>query len=444
MSRWKRLATLGGLTGRVTTSYLGAAVREAVQDYTPFGSGAVGDDAKKVAKDRLHLENAKEIADTLSRMKGAAMKLGQQLAVAASSLDLPEEVAGTLAKLHKDAEPVPFATIREDVERSLGMSLAEAYDEFDEVPLGTASLGQAHLARVGGAEVVVKILHRGVDLAVDTDLLALKAVLLGSRALRRDRAEVEAAFDEIRKHLKEELDYLQEAVNLQQFGEAFAGDDRVRIPRLHHALCTERVLTMDRIPGQHVEAFVASSTEEARQTAGKTLADLYYTQLFRLRMLHADPHPGNYLFDADGRVGMVDFGCVKRFDPWWMATYARAALASLARDRETILECCLDLGAWNGTDAGDGDLLFDFVDGMSKGFRAGEVALGAEHEQLMEEMRPVLQRFVRRPTVHIPKDVLFAHRSLAGLYTIQRRLGTRTDFGAVLKHHAAYAVAAAG
>lgn len=441
MSRWKRLATLGGLTGKVTSSYLGAAVRDAVKG---VAGAALDDEARKAAKERLHLENAKEIAETLSKMKGAAMKLGQQLANAAGSLDLPDEVAGTLARLHKDAEPVPFATIREDVERSVGQALETAFAEFDERPLGTASLGQAHLARLpDGAEVVVKVLHRGVDQAVDTDLLALKALLLGSRALRRDRAEVEAAFDEIRARLKEELDYLQEAVNLQQFGEAFAGDDRVRIPRLHHALCTERVLTMDRIPGRHVDAFVATASEEAKQTAGRTLADLYYTQLFRLRMLHADPHPGNYLFDDDGRVGMVDFGCVKRFDPFWTATYAKAALASLARDRETILECCLDLGAWNGTDAEDANLLFDFVDGLSKGFRAGEIVLGGDHEQLMEEMRPVLKRFVARPSVVIPADVLFPHRSLAGLYTIQRKLGTRADYGAVLKRHAAYAVAAA-
>lgn len=132
MSRWKRLATLGGLTSKVTSSYLGAKVRDALLD----------DDARRAARNKLHVENAAEIAETLSKMKGAAMKLGQQLAQVAGTLDLPEEVAKSLSRLHKDAEPVPFETIRRNVERSLEVPLAEAFADFDPAPLGTASLAQ--------------------------------------------------------------------------------------------------------------------------------------------------------------------------------------------------------------------------------------------------------------------------------------------------------------
>jgi predicted unusual protein kinase regulating ubiquinone biosynthesis (AarF/ABC1/UbiB family) len=432
VSRLKRLATLGGLTSRVTSSYLGARVRDAFLD----------EDRRKRAMQRLHLDNAEQIATTLAQMKGAAMKLGQQLAVAATSLDLPPEVVASLSKLHKDAEAVPFDVIRADIEASIGAPLAEAYAWFDEVPLGTASLGQAHRARLAdGTAVVVKVLHRGVANAVDTDLLALKAVLIGSRALRRSREEVDAAFEEIRERLSEELDYLQEAVNLQQFAEAFASDPRVRIPRLHHALCTERVLTMDELPGRHLDAFLVDATREARQRAGATLADLYYHQVFTLRMLHADPHPGNYLFEDDGRVGLVDFGCVKRFDLYWAATYARTALAAMAGDKDAVLAGCFDLGAWNGTDPEDAELLWTFADQMCAAFRAGEIELGPEREQLMEALRPILKRFLGRPSIRIPKHVLFTHRSLGGLYAIHRRLGTRADFGACLVRHATVAVA---
>ncbi|MEZ4237647.1 MAG: AarF/ABC1/UbiB kinase family protein [Myxococcota bacterium] len=434
MSRLKRLATLGGLTSKVTTSYLGARVRDAFLD----------DERRKKALDRLHLQNAEQITATLSQMKGAAMKLGQQLAAAAGSLDLPPEVANALGKLHKDAEPVPFEHVREDVEASIEAPLDQAFASFDPTPIGTASLGQAHRARLpDGTPVVVKVLHRGVANAVDTDLLALKAVLVGSRALRRSRDEVDAAFEEIRERLSEELDYLQEAVNLQQFADALGDDPRVRIPRLHHALCTDRVLVMDELPGRHLDAFLVDATEQARQAAGNTLADLYYRQVFRLRMLHADPHPGNYLFEDDGRVGLVDFGCVKRFDLYWAATYARAALAAMAGDREGLLAGCFDLGAWNGTDEGDADLLWAFADQMCAAFRAGPITLGPGHEQLMEDLRPILKGFVSRPTVRIPRHVLFTHRSLGGLYTIHRRLGTHADFGHFLVEHARYAVAAA-
>lgn len=432
MSRWSRLATLGNLTSKVSASYLGNKVREAFLD----------DSAKKEARDKLHVENAEHIADTLSKMKGAAMKLGQQLASVASTLDLPDDVAKSLSKLHKDAERVPFADIRRSVESSLEASLETAFASFDEEPLGTASLAQAHVARTkGGEEVVVKVLHEGVAEAVDTDLAALKTMLLSTRALQRQRVEVDEAFEEIRSHLAQELDYLQEAVNIQAFQEAFGADPRVRIPRLHHALCTERVLTMDRLPGRHLEEWLPTSTPEARQRAGQSLSELYYTQLFDLRMLHSDPHPGNYLFEDDGRVGLVDFGCVKRFDEGWIATYARAALACMEGDDDAILEGCLELGAWNGTDAEDARLLLDFCHGLTRPFRMGTISLGAESEQFMEEMRPILKRFVSRPSVRIPKDVLLPHRSMAGMYSMHRKLGTRTDFGHILTTHARVAVA---
>lgn len=433
--RFSRLAKLGSLTANVTGKYVGNALRTAFAD----------DDAKKAATERLHLDNAKQIVATVGRMRGAAQKLGQQLAQAASSLDLPPEVAGTLSKLNSEAEPVPFAHIREDVEAELEAPLRELFRWFDPEPLGTASLGQAHVAKLhDGAEVVVKVLHRGVEEGVDTDLLALRALLLSGRFVRRDKAEVEEAFDEIRLRLKEELDYLQEAANIQAYHELFRDDPAVRVPALHPALCTQRVLTMDRLPGKHVHAWLeGGATREARQRAGETLVDIYYRQLFRHRTLLADPHPGNYLFEDDGRVGLLDFGCVKRFDEFWMGTYAKAALAAKHDDREAALAAALQLGAWDGTNPADGDLIWDFCDIIGRSFRKGRFTVGSGHEQLMQEMKPLGRRFVKQPTVHIPRHVLFAHRALGGLYTMLRTLEVTLDFGAIIEGHATHAVARA-
>ena len=156
------------------------------------------------------------------------MKVGQGLAMASRHLDLPPEVAQQLKKLEKDAEPVPFLSIKEDVERALERPLETAFSRFDEKPLGTASLAQAHRAALpDGTEVVVKVLHRGIDGSVKTDLMALKALFLGSRMLRRDRSEVDAAFAEIEARLTEELDYLQEAANIETFHEQWKGCFRI-------------------------------------------------------------------------------------------------------------------------------------------------------------------------------------------------------------------------
>jgi predicted unusual protein kinase regulating ubiquinone biosynthesis (AarF/ABC1/UbiB family) len=433
MGRLDRLAKLGSLTTKVTGSYIGNKLREAF----------VPEELRAKAREKLHVDNAKEFVESVGRMKGAAMKLGQQLALLSSSLDLPDEVTSTLGKLNAEGEPVPFDVIREDVERALEAPLPRNFSEFDPKPVGTASLGQAHRARLkDGTEVVVKILHRGVEHSVDTDLLALRAMLVSGRALRRSKEELDEAFDEIRERLKEELDYLQEAANIQAFQEALGADPRVRIPRLHHALCTERILTMDRIPGRHLERWLeGGASPEARQRAGLTLADLYYQQIFRLRMLHADPHPGNYLFDDDGRVGLVDFGCVKRFDPYFMASYATAAIATHDGDRVRCLAACAAMGAWDGVHAEDGELVWQFCRAIGHGFRLGVITLGQDHEQYMDEVMPVIKQLIANPRVRLPRDVIYTHRSLGGLYSIARRLGTRADFGKIMLTHAPFAVA---
>jgi predicted unusual protein kinase regulating ubiquinone biosynthesis (AarF/ABC1/UbiB family) len=432
-SRLGRLAKLGGLTSRVTGSYIADRVKDTFRDK----------DLRERARKRLHIDNAKEIADTMGKMKGAAMKLGQQMALAATSLDLPTEVADALGKLHAEAEAVPFELIKEDVEKELETPLADAFAWFDETPLGTASLGQAHAARLhDGTNVVVKVLHRGVEHSVDTDLMALKALLVGGRMLRRDRAEIDASFEEIRQRLTEELDYLQEAANIHLFNELYGRDDRFKIPSLHPSLCTERVLTMGRLPGLPLKEFLKTASNDAKQRAGHSLADLYYTSIWTHLVLHADPHPGNYLFEPDGTVGLLDYGCVKRFDEFWMGHYAGAAVAVMDGDRKKCLEKCEAVGSWDGTDQDAAELLWDFCRVMGQGLTLGEITLGVD-EHAIDEMKPIIKRLMLNPRVRIPANVLFLHRSLGGLYALCLELGTRTDFGAIARPHAEFAIARA-
>lgn len=426
--RFSRLAKLGGLTGRVTTNYVKDRLKSAISN-TELG---------RQARDRLHIDNTKDIVEVMSRLKGAAMKVGQQAALLVDAVDLPPEVAQQLSKLHAEAEPIPFAQIREDVEAQLERPLEEAFGSFDPVPIGTASLAQAHAATLPtGERVVVKVLHRGVEDSVATDLLALKGILLSSRAMRRPKAEIDDIFDELRERLEEELDYLQEAANIHAYRTIFRDDDRIRIPKVHAAWSTERVLTLDHLPGTHVDAFLEKATPEARQRAGETLSHVYYEQIFRHRILHADPHPGNYLFEEDGRVGLIDFGCVKRFDEFWIGTYARIALAGLDGEKEVALTHAQQLGAWDGVNPAAGDALWGFIAGVLKGFRSGVVRLGDEN--YLEDMRPIIKTLLQHPNIRAPRDVIMLHRSLGGLYGMGRKIGTTQDFGAILRVHATYA-----
>ena len=429
-----RLARLSGLTGRVSTSYLGRRVAGAFQT----------SEARDAALDRLHLRNAEQIVETMGHLKGAAMKVGQQFAQIASTIDLPPEVQGVLGKLHDDVEPVPWAIVERSMTSSLGVPLATIFSEIHPEPLGTASLGQAHAARLlDGTDVVVKVLHDGIEETVGADLGALKALLVGGRILRRDRAEIDGLFTEVRARLDEELDYLHEAANLTRFGELYADEPRVRVPRVHARASTERVLTMDRLPGVPLDTFLESADRASRQAAGETLAELYYRSAFQHRFLHADPHPGNFLFEPDGTVGLLDFGCVKRLDEYFMADYARCAIAAVDGRRGDALEAAQKTGAWAGDDPKAGRKLWRFCEALAGPYRPDSYTLGGPEDDVLENVAAATKALLLFPEIRAPAKMLYLHRTLGGSYTIARRLVVTLDLGALLRRYGAIAIASA-
>lgn len=429
--RLGRLARLGRLTTKVTGAYLSERVRDVFRD----------GEATREGHERLATDNAEALVETLGRLKGAAMKFGQSLAMAAKHLDLPEDAKRALAKLHAEAEPVPFpsilATLGEEVDRELD----DVFLEIVETPLGTASLAQAHAATLmDGSAVVIKVLHEGVSASVETDLLAVKAIVSSGRALGRERAELDAVFAELSERLREELDYLHEAVNIQSFQRRYGDDPRFRIPKLYPSLCGERVLVMDRLPGVPLDRFLETASAEVRQRAGMSMAELFLESVFVHRVLHADPHPGNYLFEPDGRVGLLDYGCVKRFDEFWIASYARALLGALDGDREAVLEACRDLGAWQGDDPRAAEAIWNFCDAIVAPLREGVYVIGSHGESLMVRLQPAMRGLLRYPEVHGPRDIVFLHRTLGGMYTLARELRIEAEWGPIIRRFCRIAI----
>jgi len=428
------MARLGGLTTRVTASYVGNRIAGAFQD----------EEARKESRRKAHIENAERIAETMGLLKGAAMKVGQTIAVLADGADLPPEVARILGKLHDSGEPIDFEIIREDVERELEGTLEELFLEFDPEPLGSASLGQAHAAKMlDGTDVVVKVLHRDIEKSVEADLMAMRSMMKASRLVKRDQDEVEQVFEEIRDRLREELDYYKEAANLEYFREALQGMEGVRIPSHFASHSTERILTMGRLHGVHVRDFVENSTPEARQRAALNLVTVFHEMAYRLRALHSDPHPGNYLFEEDGTVGLLDFGCVKRFDPYFMADYARIASAGVAGDREATLDLARKLGVLKGSDQEAEDLFWQLCDIMVVPFRQDLYRCGTDEDNLHKRIQKIAPQFIRFPQIQAPRECVYLHRALAGVYQMARKLELETDFGGLFHEYADYAIGVA-
>ncbi len=172
---------------------------------------------------------------------------------------------------------------------------------------------------------------------------------------------------------------------------------------------------------------------------GGTL-ELYYRMVFQHRTLHADLHPGNYLFEPDGRVGLVDFGCVKRFDPWWVADYARTALAAMDDDRDACLDGCRACGVLVGDDPRTLDALWTYCEVLIAPFRNGRFEAGGPGDELttplLERSRPLMAS----RSVRFERTFVYLHRALGGNYALLKQLQAEEDWGALLRAYADHSI----
>jgi len=261
-----------------------------------------------------HESNAIRIFDSMSHMKGAFMKLGQMLSLQAHTL--PEPYLRRLADLQWEAPPMHGTLMRMQFRNEMGKDPEEIFESFDREPFAAASLGQVHRATLKSGEMVaVKIQYPGIARSIDSDFSNLKTMLSTIRLSREQYGEVWDAVEEVRQHFHHEVDYVQEAATIDEFRRLLRDRDDIRIPRVHKELSTSRVLTMEFIEGKHLRDFLKTRPpQEERDALGERLLDLFFRQAFDFGLLHADPHPGNYLFLGGGRIGLLDFGCSKKFD----------------------------------------------------------------------------------------------------------------------------------
>jgi predicted unusual protein kinase regulating ubiquinone biosynthesis (AarF/ABC1/UbiB family) len=271
------------------------------------------EDAETGQRDLMetNLRLALKMFHRLSYMRGAMTKLGQQ--VGNLPHVVPAQFADTLEQLHFDVPPMHYSLVREVFEAELGRSPDDLFASFERQAFAAASLGQVHRARLtSGEEVAVKIQYPGVARTIDADFRNLRALLFPMR-LTRDWDAMQYAFDEIHRMLTQEVDYVQEADSLRKAGALYRLSDGIVIPRVHSEYSTRRVLTMDLVHGRHLPEFLASNpSQEVRDHFGTKMYEAW-KRLYDAGMNHADPSSGNYLFLEDGRLGMIDFGCVQHY-----------------------------------------------------------------------------------------------------------------------------------
>jgi aarF domain-containing kinase len=298
-----RLWTESELSVQIALAYLAWWIRQ-------WFSGAESSQHRLM---ETNLRVALKLFHRLGYLRGAMTKLGQ----AAGNLPLlfPEQVADTLDLLHFDSPPMHYPLIREVVRNEFGKPAEDVFLDFDKEAFAAASLGQVHRARLkSGEPVAVKIQYPGIARTIDADFRNLSALLLPLR-LGKDWESAKAQFEEVRRMLHQEVDYLQEAESTRMARELFRPEDGIVVPRVYKEYSGKRVLTTDYLSGLHLNDYLATNPTQASRNAFGTKMYRAWMRMYYSFVPYADPHPGNYLFLSDGRLGLLDFGCVQHYGP---------------------------------------------------------------------------------------------------------------------------------
>ncbi len=332
--RFKRAWRLGKLGAKMTGSLIKDHMKNKV-----FKAEASETSALQSAA----LRNAQEMVEVMGQLKGAAMKLGQMLSADPELID--PQFAEALSVLQRQAPPMPYQQLKSAIEVELQSSLYDVFDYFDPKPLGAASIGQVHHAILkSGEEVAVKIQYPGIRDSLASDLSNIERFfLIGRTLLPKERAKEFIA--ELKEAFEQEADYEAEAAKLREFNEHFREWPKVRIPKPHLELCTPNLLIMEFIDGSPLTQVINDQLSKAERDQVMELFIKVFIYMFHdLHRLHADPHPGNFMLDNEGRLVLLDFGCVRSFQPQLADEVLELLPAFWSGDPQRQLDALLRLG----------------------------------------------------------------------------------------------------
>ena len=318
-SKVKRAAKLIGTGAKVGGNYV-----------KYYANKAIGD---KNAKEKLDKDNAEDIYQSLSELKGSALKMAQVMSMDKNML--PKAMTDKFAQAQYNAPPLSYPLVVKTFRQMFGKTPTELFDSFEKEAKHAASIGQVHLAKKGDLTLAVKVQYPGVADSVKSDLKLVKPIAM--QMLHMKEKEIKQYMQEIEGKLLEETDYLLELKQSMEIVEACSSLNGVYFPKYYPEFSNKRIITMDWIEGVHLKDFLATNpSQEIRNKVGQSMWDFYDYQVNELNLIHADPHPGNFLFQEEGSLGVIDFGCVKRIPKEFYAVYFQLLNPSYHMDNDKL------------------------------------------------------------------------------------------------------------
>ena len=390
-----------------------------------------GRKAGEPAREQTASEAPAHLRAALEELGPTFVKLGQLLSTRSDLL--PPAFVTELAKLQDAAPPVPVAEIRAVIRSELGAEPEDVFAAFDDVPLASASIGQAHAATLpDGTPVVVKVRKPGAVAQVQTDLeilqnLAAKATRAWEFARDVDAVGIVGEFAET---LRGELDYLEEGRNAERFASNFRDDPTVVIPRVHWEVTTSRVLTLDRMDGMNIaDALALDDARVDRNGVARRGADIVLKMIFEDRFFHADLHPGNLFIHRDGTIALIDFGMVGEIDEPMRAHLSRLFVAIVRGDAEMLTSALISVSTMTATV--DRRALRDAVRPFLARYRLTSVRRTPFARMLAD-----LFAILRGNRVRLPRELALLFKALLLVESLAMRLDPEFRLGEALEPYA--------
>jgi predicted unusual protein kinase regulating ubiquinone biosynthesis (AarF/ABC1/UbiB family) len=426
--RLARLAAFGQLAGGVASGMLGEGLRRLAQGERPHLSDLL-----------LTPSNALRVTDQLSRLRGAAMKLGQMISLDAGDM-LPVELTTILAQLRDAAHIMPQHQLDRVLAAAWGPDWRRNFMHFDTTPIAAASIGQVHRARLSsGRELAIKVQYPGIATSIDADVDNV-ATLLRYSGLLPAGLDVGPLLAEAKRQLHEEADYLREAEEMRRFGALLSGDSRFLVPTPVDDLVRSTVLPMDYVSGDAIETLEFASPERCTILA-QGLLDLVLRELFELGRMQTDPNFANFRWQPEtGRIVLLDFGAARQVSSATSGAYRGLMRAALAHDVDAVLDSLRAIGFLSAAQVlRHGNTLRTMT-------QTGLRHLHARADGLFDFADRSLVPILRTQAAPIvadrqsfglpPAEMLFVQRKISGMALLLMRLKVRLPLLDTLNRHA--------
>ena len=383
-------------------------------------------------REQLNQNNATDVYNTLSELKGSALKVAQML-----SMDkglLPAAYSDKFSQAQYSAPPLSYPLVMNTFRKSLGKNPTQLFDSFSSSAKHAASIGQVHEATLNNKKLAVKIQYPGVAESISSDIKIIKPVVI--RMFNLNAEEVEHYVAEVKDRLIEETDYRLELQRGNEIGSQFKALTNVVFPKYYPEYSSDRILTMDWIEGVHLDKFLAQNpTQEFRNEMGQAMWDFYDYQIHKLRKVHADPHPGNFLFTPDKKLGVIDFGCVKELPNDFYVKYFKLVKGHLLPkpDFENLL---FELKFLLPSDKGDlKDYLFGVMREMIEllGTPFQHESFDFSDDEYFNKIYNLGEVYSKDKTLKNaggargPQDAIYINRTYFGLYSILNKLQAKIE-----------------